>query len=114
LIGRDYGTGENHWNAGRLAAELDVPGTALAPVLARLERGGLIVATEKAQFVPGREPAGILLAEILDAVRTLQIGRLELEVHPVAGASQVLCDVETAIRDGLGNRSLKDMIAAQS
>ena len=44
------------WDAGRLAAELDLPSIALAPVLARLERGGLIVATEKEQFVPGRDP----------------------------------------------------------
>jgi membrane protein len=114
LIARDYGRGESYWDVGRLAAELDVPGTALAPVLARLERGGLIVATEKAQFVPGREPAGILLADILDAVRTLQIGRLMLEVHPVAIASRVLCEVETGVRDRLGNRSLKDMIAAET
>src|ERR1700675_1232717 len=52
LIGRDYSAGKSSWDAGRLAAELDVPGTALAPVLARLERGGLIVATEKEQYVP--------------------------------------------------------------
>ncbi len=56
LIGRDYSAGKSSWDAGRLAAELDVPGIALAPVLARLERGGLIVATEKEQFVPGRDP----------------------------------------------------------
>src|ERR1700734_2668048 len=61
LIGRDYGTGRSFWTADRLATELDIPGIALAPVLARLERGGLILATEKEQFVPGRDPAGILL-----------------------------------------------------
>src|SRR5271168_283580 len=84
LIGRDYGAGKSHWNTGRLAAELDVPGIALAPVLERLERSGLIVATEKAQFVPGRDPEGILLADILDAVRTLQISRLPVEVNAAA------------------------------
>src|SRR5580704_13321502 len=75
LIGRDYGAGKSYWNAGRLAAELDVPGIALAPVLARLERSGLIAVTEKEQFVPGRGPEAILLADILDAVRTLHVGR---------------------------------------
>src|SRR6202521_4479162 len=81
LIGGDYGTGKRYWNTGRLAAELDVPSIALVPVLARLERAGLIVATEKEMFVPGREPEGILLADIVNAVRTLQIGRLTIEVH---------------------------------
>jgi membrane protein len=112
LIGRDYGTGKSYWTAGRLAAELDIPGIALAPVLARLERGGLILATEKEQFVPGREPEGILLTDILDAVRNLQIGRLTVEVRPVPAAVQVMSEVESAMRRELGTQSLKDLIAA--
>src|SRR5258708_26295063 len=60
LIGRHFAAGKRYWNAGRLAAELDIPGIALAPVLARLERAGLIVATEDELFVPGRDPEGIL------------------------------------------------------
>jgi membrane protein len=113
LIGRDYGTGKRYWDTGRLAAELDVPSIALAPVLARLERAGLIVATEKELFVPGREPEGILLADIVDAVRTLQIGRLPIEVHGARSAAQVMREVEGAVRERLGTRSLKDLIAAK-
>jgi membrane protein len=113
LIGRDYGAGNAHWNAGRLAAELDVPGIALAPVLARLERAGLIVATEKEHFVPGRDPEGILLADIVDAVRTLQIGRLTIEMHGAKAAVQVMGGVEAAVRERLGTRTLKDLIAAK-
>ncbi len=113
LIGRDYGAGKRYWTAGRLAAELDVPSIALAPVLARLERAGLIVATEKELFVPGRDPEGILLADIVDAVRTLQIGRLTTEVHPVASAVQLMSEVQTAMRERLGTRSLKDLIVAK-
>jgi membrane protein len=114
LIGRDYGTGKSYWTAGRLAAELDIPGIALAPVIARLERSGLILATEKEQFVPGRDPGGILLTDILDAVRNLQIGRLAVEVHPVAAAIHVIAGVEAAIRERLGARTLKDLIAANT
>jgi len=114
LIGRDYGKGNSYWDAGSLATELDVPGIALAPVLSRLERAGLIVATESEQFLPGRGPEGILLSDILEAVRTLQIGRLTIEVQPVAGAAQVMVEVETAMRERLGTRSLKDLIAART
>jgi membrane protein len=113
LIGRDYGTGKRYWDTGRLAAELDVPGIALVPVLARLERAGLIVATEKELFVPGREPEGILLADIVDAVRTLQLGRLTIEVHGARSAAQVMREVEAAVHERLGTRSLKDLIAAK-
>ncbi len=111
FIGRDYGAGTNHWTAAGLAAELDVPSIALAPVVTLLERGGLIVATEKEQFVPARDPAGILLADILGAVRTLQIGRLPIEVHRVANAASIMREVETATRERLDGRSLKDLIA---
>src|SRR5258708_15527234 len=93
LIGRDYAAGKRYWNAGRLAAELDIPGIALAPVLARLERAGLIVATEDELFVPGRDPEGILLADIVDAVRTLQIARLTIEMHEVTAAAQAMREV---------------------
>jgi membrane protein len=113
LIGRDYRAGKRYWTADRLAAELDVPSIALAPVLARLERAGLIVATEDELFVPGRDSEGILLAEIVDAVRTLQIGRLTIEVHGVTTAAQVTREVEAAVRERLGTRTLKDLIAAK-
>ena len=114
LIGRNYGGGGSHWSAAQLAAKLDVPSIALAPVLARLERGGLIVATEKERFVPARDPEGILLADILEAVRTLQTGRLAIEVHCMANSAAVMREVETAMRDRLGSRSLKDLIAAKA
>jgi membrane protein len=112
LIGRDYCAGKRYWDAGRLAAELDVPSIALVPVLARLERAGLIVATEKELFVPGRDPGGILLADIVHAVRTLQIARLTIEVHGVTATAQVMREVDAALRERLGTRSLEDMISA--
>ena len=90
LIGRDYAAGKRYWTGGRLAAELDIPGIALAPVLARLERAGLIVATENELFVPGRDPESILLADIVNAVRTLQIGRSTIEIHGVTPAAQAM------------------------
>jgi membrane protein len=113
LIGRDYAAGKRYWTAGRLAAELDIPGIALAPVLARLERAGLIVATEDELFVPGRDPDGLLLADIVDAVRTLQVIRLTIEMHRVPAAAQVTDEVATAVRERLGTRTLKDLIAAK-
>jgi membrane protein len=110
LIARDYAVGKNYWTAAGLAAELDIPSIALAPVLACLERGGLLVATEREQFLPGRNPAGILLADILDAVRMLQTGRLSIGLNPVKAAAGVMQDVEGSTRELLGTRSLMDLI----
>ncbi len=112
LVGRDYGTGNNYWTCNSLAAELDIPSTALAPVLACLERGGLIVATEKEEFVPGRDLDGILLVAVIEAVRTRPPGRLRIDVRSVSSAALVMTGVETAIRERLDGQSLKDLIAS--
>jgi membrane protein len=113
LIGRDHGPGKGGWDAGRLAATIDVPVTALAPVLARLERRGLIAAGKKEQLVLSRDPEGILLTDILNAVRTVQVGRLTVEVREVAAAARVMSEAQAAILERLGTQSLKDLIAAQ-
>lgn len=112
LIGRDYAQGKIHWTGTSLADELDIPGTALASVLSCLERGGLIVATEKDHFLPAREAAGIELVTVIEAVRTRTAGRLTLDVRPVTAAATVMTGVETAIRERLGGQTLKDLIAA--
>jgi membrane protein len=112
LIGRDYGAGNEYWTGNRLAEELDIPSTALAPVLACLEKGGLIMATEKEQFLPARALEGIQLAAVIDAVRTERSGRLAIRMHVVTPAAAVMNDIEIAMRERLRGRSLKDLIAA--
>jgi membrane protein len=111
LIGRDYAEGKSYWNAGRLAAEFDVPGIALSSVLAGLERAGLILATEQENFVPGKDPQGILLSDILDAVRSREPGRGTIQVRPIANAAGMVRQLEDSIRRCLQGRSLSDWIA---
>jgi len=110
LIARDYAAGKTYWTTSRLAQELDIPSIAIAPVMASLERGGLLIATEQEQFVPGRDPAGIWLSDILEVVRTLHTGRLALAIRPVGPAVSVLDGVEAAARQTMHQRSLKDLI----
>ena len=111
LIGRDFAAGKSLWDTRRLTSELDVPGIALAPVLACLERSGLIVVTEKEEFAPGRDLEAILLGDILEAVRALQTGRLTIELRRVTAAANVMREVENALRERLGARTIKDLIA---
>jgi membrane protein len=112
LIGRDYRKGLTHWNADRLAAELDIPGAALAPVVLGLEKAGLIVATEKEQFLPGRDPEHIKLSAVIDALRASQNGRLTLTGRAAAPAAALMAKIDEATRHELGDRSLKDLIAS--
>jgi membrane protein len=110
LIGRDYSAGKTRWTAHALAAELDIPSTALEPVLTCLEKADLIIATEKAHFVPGRALTGIPLINVLDAIRTRQSGRLQIGLRSVAAAAHVMTGIDAAIRERLAGRSLGDLI----
>jgi len=112
LIARDYASGRDRWTSALLAAELDVPSTALGSVLACLEKRGLLVATENEQLVPGRDTAGILLADVIDAMRTEPAGRLTIAVRQVTPASLVVDAAESSMRAQMGTQSLKDLVAA--
>jgi membrane protein len=114
LIARDYAAGKTYWSIGRLAHELDIPSIAIAPVMASLERGGLVIATEHEQFVPGRDPAGIGLSDILEVVRTLHAGRLSVAMRSIGPAVSILDGVEAAARQTMHQRSLKDLISAEA
>jgi len=112
LIGRDHAAGAADWTADRLSAELEVPGSALAPILAALERASLVVATEKERLAPGRDPGSILLLNILDVVRSAHAGHSPIEVQAAGPTGAVLHEIHAATREKLGERNLKDLIAA--
>jgi membrane protein len=113
LIGRDYSQGKSPWSASSLAAELDIPSIALAPVMRCLESNGLILATEKQQFVPGRDIAAIALSEIFEVVRALHSGRLAVSIRSVAPAVALLNEVEASMETPLKSRTLKDLVTTQ-
>jgi membrane protein len=110
LIARDYCAGPAHWNAVRLAAELDVPATSLAPVLASLEKAHLIAVTEGGHFLPGRDPANLRISSVIEAVRAPQSDPVAPAGRAAAPAARVMREVEAALEQGLGDRSVKDMI----
>jgi membrane protein len=111
LIGRDYQSGEVHWTGARLADTLDLPGAALAPVLASLEQAKLLVATEKEYYLPGRDPHSIKLSDILDALRRPQHGRAVLVGQAVSPAQELIAHIDATVHRDLGDRSLADFIS---
>ncbi len=110
LIGRDYRSGLTSWTVGRLAGELDVPPAVLAPVLASLEATGLVVATEKESFLPGRDPRHIKVSAVVDALRAPHGGRSTLTGRPAAPAVELIVQIDEIMRRDLGDRSLEDLI----
>ena len=112
LIGRDYREGQNRWGAGELAAELDLPEAALAPILASLRTAGLIVPIAEERFLPARDPEAIELAAVIEAVRNSAAGAALTAGRPAAPVARVMAEVEAGVREKLGHRSLKDLIQA--
>jgi membrane protein len=110
LIGRDFAAGKTHWTAQELAAELDIPSIAMSPVLTSLEASGLIVATEHSRYVPGRDLEAIRLSEIFDAVRVQHGGRLAVKIRRIGPAVALLGEIESAMREPLKSRTLRDLI----
>jgi hypothetical protein len=70
----------------------------------------LLLTTEQRQFVPGRDPERIQLAEIFAAVRALHGGRLPIALHHLKEPAALLTEIESAVRDSLRSRSLKDLL----
>jgi membrane protein len=114
LIGRDYTAGKTDWTASKLAAEHDIPSIVMAPILSCLGESGLIVATEQGQFVPARDLERIRLAEIFDSIRLFRGGRLAIAIRSADPAVTLLKEVDLAMREPLGSRSLKDLVAGPS
>jgi membrane protein len=112
LIARDHAHGGGRWNAVRLITELDVPGASLAPVVASLEKAGLIVATKSEHLQPGRDPKDIRIASIIEAVRAPQSGQRAPAGRGAAPAARVMKEVEAALARSLGDRSLQELITA--
>jgi membrane protein len=110
LVARDYQGGAVDWNAARLADTLDLPGAALAPVLAGLQQAQLLVATEKDYLVPGRDPHSIKLHDIIDALRRPQHGRALLAGHAIPQARELIARIDATVHQDLGERSLAEFI----
>jgi membrane protein len=110
LIGRAYAAGKTY-GTPKLASVLDIPAIVIAPIVGCLEEAGLIAVTERRQFIPARDLERIRLSEILDSVRGFHGGRSAVAIRKIDPAVAVLKEVESAMREPLGNRSLKDLIA---
>ncbi len=112
LLARSYAGGGSLWTGGRLAAELDVPVTAMNSVLAALEREGLVVGADKERWLPARAPESILLGDVLGAVRAPSRGPSLLSPRIPEAADAVMAAVEESASARLAGRSLAHLLAA--
>lgn len=110
FVGRAYVAGGMRWTVNRIAAELGLPGIAVARMAATLEQAGLLVVTDDDQLIPGRDIGHIRVHEIIDLARSVRSGHVaprSLDVPPV---DRVLASLEEARRRSCGELSLRDLV----
>jgi membrane protein len=111
LVGRDAPTGKSAWNAERLALELDIPCGVLLPVIACLQQSALLAPAGADCYSLVRSPEQTSLISILEAVRGSQPTGRPIAVQAVAASMVLMGELETAVRQRLGSRTLQDLIA---
>jgi membrane protein len=115
LVGDAYYRQQPPWTLESLSDRLRVTGDALETVAARLSASGLLlgVDTDNEGFVPGRDMGTIRLREIVAAVRDPG----NFEDHPehyvqsVPAVDSLVGEIEDAITDAFGGRTLRDLVA---
>jgi hypothetical protein len=61
-------------------------------------------------YVPGRDPHGIKLADIIETLRRPPHGRAILVGHSIPQAHELIAHIQACIHRDLGDRSLADFI----
>ena len=110
LVGRTHVTGGTRWTINRLAAEIGLPGIAIAQIGGTLEKSGLLLVTEDDEFVPGRDIGHITLQEIVEAARNQRSGHSAGRGLQIPAVDRLSDNLEKAWRDTCDGRTLRDLL----
>lgn len=118
LVGENYYRQRTPWSIESLSDRLRVTGDALETVVSRLAANGLLleVESDQAGMVPGRDMGTITLREIVAAVRDPG----NFEDHPehyvqsVPAVDGLVSEIEDAITQAFGARTLREVVLAQA
>jgi len=112
-IGSRFMAGPPPHTVYEIANDVGLPEEAVGQVIGCLESSGLIERTDGHGLVPGRDLAEIRLSDIFTSIR--KPSKKVPAMHSSRFAVNVVDRVEDAVRDGLGEQTLRDLIvAAQS
>ncbi len=107
LVSQEPQPGGQRWTAALIAAQLQIPGTALSPLLASLEAAGLL-RTRKGVLVATDTPDRITLAAIIAAARAPTDPHV-VALRSHAAADAVAAQIEGALRTSLGTHTLAEL-----
>ena len=110
LVARTHVTGGERWTINRLAAEIGLPGIAIAQIGGTLEKAGLLIVTEDDEFVPGRDIGRITLQEIVEVARNQRSGHSAARGLQIPAVERLSDSLEKAWRDMCNTRTLRDLL----
>ena len=110
FVGRSHVTGGRRWNLNRLAAELGLPGIAVAQVATALEHAGLLIVTERAELVPARDLGHIAVFEILEIARNQRSGHASPRLLALPPVDRLLAGLDEVRRQRCGELTLRDLV----
>jgi membrane protein len=110
LIGKGHATGATQWTANALASALGVPGNAVSQVIATLERGRLLIATEDDHLLPARDAGHIPLREILEVARNERSGPPAMPRARMPAVERLGARIDEALRACCDDRTLRDLL----
>lgn len=111
-----YLVGRTHLNGGKLptvnglAAELALPGIAIAQIANALERAGLMIVTDNDELTPGRDLGRIGLQEILAVARNQRSGHFSAKPMKLPAVDRLTAQLDEAWRGCCGSRTLRDLL----
>jgi membrane protein len=115
LVGRSHHLGATPWTLETLSDELRVTGDALETVTARLLGAHLLIEVDDdGGLVPARDIGALRLVEVVNAVRDPgnHEDHPEHYVQSFAAVEGVVDEVEGAVADALGDRTLRQLVVS--
>src|SRR5438874_644160 len=110
FVGRAHAAGSRLWSVSRLAAELALPGIAVAQMATSLERAGLLVVSERGGLLPARDIRNIRVQEILDVARRQGSGHVVPRQLPIPAVDRLLAGLDEARRHRCGELTLGELV----
>ncbi len=114
MVARSHLHGGGRWSVNALAAQLAVPGVALARIIHALEAAKLLVTSEHEMLLPGRDLGRIALHEILSIARTAHSVHGDDRPGAPAPVVKLCAELEQLWRERLQGRTLEEWVTATS
>jgi membrane protein len=114
IVSRRFRAAEPAFSSNEVAKQLGVSGLLISSISQRLCSAGLLAIDSRGRIMPGRDPATILVSDILDAVRNPQDGDMFRGGNWPEHVTRVTDRLNSATRSALAGQSIYALLDEQA